>query len=211
VPTAERFVPRDSTLPELRAAAAGCQGCELWKLGTHTVFGEGPPDASVMLVGEQPGDEEDREGRPFVGRAGKILDRALEAAGIDRSKIYVTNAVKHFKWEPGRRHRVGVKPAVREVVACRPWLDAEMSLVRPNVIVCLGATAAQALLGKSFRVTQQRGEFVDSPLAPRVMATVHPSAILRNRSVEMKRVQMAWLVADLRKAALYAARGRHKG
>ena len=167
------------TLETLREAAADCRACPLWKVGTQTVFGEGPRAADLMLVGEQPGDREDREGRPFVGPAGRLLDQALEEAGIDRTRVYVTNAVKHFKWTARGKRRIHAKPNWSEVAACRPWLDSELEVVRPDVLVCLGATAAQALLGRTFRVTKQRGEPVESDLAPHVLATIHPSAILR--------------------------------
>jgi DNA polymerase len=177
----------------------------LWKSGTQTVFGEsaaGPaPRGGLMLVGEQPGNEEDLAGHPFVGPAGRLLDRALEEAGIDRSQAYVTNVVKHFKWEPRGKRRIHAKPNAVEIAACRPWLDAELELVRPAVLVCLGATAAQALLGRAFRVTASRGRFAESPLAPRVMATVHPSSILRAPDEETRRIETARFVEDLRLAA----------
>jgi DNA polymerase len=186
---------------KLRAAAAPCRACPIGELGTQTVFGEGAPGAAVMLVGEQPGNEEDRAGRPFVGPAGKLLDRALAAAGIDRRRTYVTNVVKHFKWVARGKRRIHQKPTAREVAACRPWLDAEITLVRPQVIVCLGATAAQALIGRDFRVSRQRGQFVPSPLAPHVMATVHPSSILRAPEDETRRTAMEGFVNDLRRVA----------
>jgi uracil-DNA glycosylase family protein len=178
---ASRFLPSDPhpSLTALREAAAECTACPLHLLGTQTVFGEGPPKAKLMLVGEQPGDQEDRAGHPFVGPAGKLLDGALEAAGIDRSLVYVTNAVKHFKWVQRGRRRIHSKPGAREIQACQPWLSAEIAALRPAVIVCLGATAAQALLGRDFRVSRQRGEILASPHAPHLMATVHPSALLR--------------------------------
>src|SRR4051794_3633285 len=166
-------------LDELRARAADCQACDLWKTGTQTVFGEGPPTAEVMMVGEQPGDREDVEGHPFVGPAGRVLDTALERAGIDRDRVYITNVVKHFKWRPRGKRRIHQKPNMEEITACRPWLEGELAAVRPQVLVCLGATAAQALLGRQFRVSRDRGQLVDSPLAERVIATVHPSSILR--------------------------------
>jgi uracil-DNA glycosylase len=184
-------------LDGLRAEAAGCKACDLWKTGTQTVFGEGARDAEVMLVGEQPGDREDIEGRPFVGPAGRLLDDALEQAGIDRDRVYITNVVKHFKWRPRGKRRIHQKPNLEEVSACRPWLEGELAAVRPRVLVCLGATAAQALLGRQFRVTRQRGEFVDSPLAERVTATVHPSSILRTDD-EDRAAAMADLVEDLK-------------
>jgi uracil-DNA glycosylase len=201
--TAAPLVPDRPTLPSLRAAAACCHACPLWERGTQTVFGEGPELADVMLVGEQPGNEEDLAGRPFVGPAGRLLDRALEAAGIDRRSVYVSNAVKHFKWEPRGKRRIHQKPNAREIRACRPWLEAEIAVVRPRAIVCLGATAAQALLGRTFRVTEHRGELVASPLAPLVMATVHPSSILRAPDDAGRRAELARLVEDL--AGLAAA------
>jgi uracil-DNA glycosylase family protein len=189
------------TLERLREEARGCRACPLWQTGTQTVFGEGPEDAELMLVGEQPGDQEDKEGRPFVGPAGRLLDRALEEAGIDRGAAYLTNAVKHFKWEARGTRRIHAKPTWSEVMACRPWLEAELEAVRPTVLVCLGATAAQSLLGKQFRVTKQRGEWVESDLADWVTATIHPSAILRQRDDESRHAELARFVADLQKAA----------
>ena len=185
------------SLSELRAEAANCRACPLWKDATQTVFGEGPDRAKVMLVGEQPGDQEDTTGRPFVGPAGRLLDEALAAAGIDRTHAYVTNAVKHFKWEPRGKRRIHAKPSWSEVAACRPWLDGEIAAVRPTVLVCLGATAAQALLGRDFRVTKQRGTWVESDIADFVTATIHPSAILRQRTDEDRSREMAALVSDL--------------
>jgi uracil-DNA glycosylase len=196
--TAAGLVPARPTLPKLREAAAGCKACDLWKTGTQTVFGEGSRNAEVMFVGEQPGDYEDREGRPFVGPAGQLFDRALEEAGIDRRLAYVTNVVKHFKWQARGKRRIHQKPNWAEMTACRPWLDAELEVVKPSVLVCLGATAAQALLGRDFRVTRQRGEPVDSPLAPNVMATVHPSSILRADEPD-REAEMQAFVTDLRK------------
>lgn len=201
-------VPERPSLPRLRAAAKRCRACELWKRGTQTVFGEGPKGASLMLVGEQPGDAEDLAGHPFVGPAGKLLDRALEEAGIDRGSVYVTNVVKHFKWEPRGKRRIHAKPNAGEIGACRPWLETEIALVRPHALVCLGATAAQALLGKSFKVSKQRGEFVASPLAPLVIATVHPSSILRAPADEARRAEMERFVADLKKVAEELKKGR---
>jgi DNA polymerase len=201
--SAAPLVPSHPTLPALRAAAAGCRACPLWERGTQTVFGAGPPLAEVLLVGEQPGNDEDRAGAPFVGPAGRLLDRALAAAGIDRRRAYVTNAVKHFKWEQRGKRRIHQKPNVGEVNACRPWLDAEIAVVRPRAILCLGATAAQALLGRAFRVTEHRGELVPSPLAPLVMATVHPSSILRAPDDATRRIELERFVQDL--AALAAA------
>ena len=194
--TAAALVPDDPTLPELRGVAAGCKACDLWKTGTQTVFGGGAAPAKVMLVGEQPGDREDLAGEPFVGPAGKLLDKALEEAGIDRRAAYVTNVVKHFKWEPRGKRRIHKKPNLEEITACRPWLDAEIAVVKPQVIVCLGATAAQALLGKEFRVSKERGRFIDSPLAPYVTATVHPSSILRG-SPDSRAAEFSAFVADL--------------
>jgi uracil-DNA glycosylase family protein len=201
VETAAPLVPDRPSLPKLRAAAAGCKACPLWKTGTQTVFGEGSARAEVMLVGEQPGDREDREGRPFVGPAGRLLDEALEEAGIDRSLAYVTNAVKHFKWTARGKRRIHQKPNWSEIAACRPWLDAELAVVKPRVLVCLGATAAQALLGRDFRVTQRRGELVETDLAPVATATVHPSSILRAQDAESRRAEYAAFVEDLRLVA----------
>jgi uracil-DNA glycosylase family protein len=199
--SAASLIPPRATLTKLRKIAAGCQACPLWKRGTQTVFGEGPPGAQVMLIGEQPGNDEDLQGHPFVGPAGKLLDRALEEAGIDRTKVYVTNVVKHFKWEPRGKRRIHKKPSSREIAACRPWLDAEIAIVKPRIVVCLGATAAQALLGAQFRVTQHRGEFVESSLAPFVTATVHPSSILRAPDEATRRAELKQFVQDLRKIA----------
>jgi uracil-DNA glycosylase len=188
-------------LQALREAAAGCRACPLWETGTQTVFGEGTTRATVMLVGEQPGDQEDRAGRPFVGPAGRLLDEALETAGIDRKAAYVTNVVKHFKWEARGKRRIHAKPAWSEIAACRPWLDGELHAVRPTVLVCLGATAAQALLGRQFRVTKQRGTWIESDLAERVTATIHPSAILRQRTDEDRHRELDAFIADLRLVA----------
>src|SRR5688500_18744573 len=195
--TAAPLVPARPSLPKLREAAAGCRACPLWKTGTQTVFGEGLAKAEVVFVGEQPGDREDREGRPFVGPAGRVLDEALAEAGIDRRLAYVTNAVKHFKWEARGKRRIHQKPNAEELAACRPWLDAELSVLDPQVLVALGATAAQALLGRSFRVTKQRGVRVASDLAPNVLATVHPSSILRAPGEAARREAYAAFVADL--------------
>ena len=195
------LVPQRPTLGSVRDVAAGCKACDLYKRGTQTVFGEGPRTAEVMLVGEQPGDAEDLVGRPFVGPAGRLLDTALEEAGIDRSQVYVTNVVKHFKWEPRGKRRIHAKPNAAEITACRPWLEVEIALVKPRVLICLGATAAQALLGKSFKVSKQRGTLVPSPLAPVVTATVHPSSILRASDDESRREEMRRFVQDLRKIA----------
>jgi DNA polymerase len=196
--TAADYLPEHPTLASLREAAKVCRGCELWRDATQTVFGEGPTDAKLVFVGEQPGDQEDKLGQPFVGPAGRIFDRALEEVGIDRSRVYVTNAVKHFKWEPRGKRRIHQKPNASELAACRPWLDAELAVVEPKVLVCLGATAAQALLGRTFRVTKQRGTPVESSLASVVMATIHPSAILRARDRD---AEYAGFVADLARVA----------
>ena len=202
--SAADFIPARPTIPRLRAASKGCRGCHLWKVGTQTVFGEGPARAEVLIVGEQPGDQEDLAGRPFVGPSGKLLDAALEDAGIDRGKVYVTNAVKHFKWErgPGKR-RIHKKPNDTEIRACHPWLEAELAVLEPRVIVCLGATAAQSLLGKAFRVTQSRGKVLrpwgEKPL---VVATVHPSSVLRSPSAEREANEKAFM-RDIKKIAAY--------
>ena len=192
------LIPDRPTLASVRAAAKGCTACDLYKRGTQTVFGEGAAHAKLMLVGEQPGDAEDLSGHPFVGPAGKLLDRALAEAGIDRSQVYVTNVVKHFKWEPRGKRRIHKKPNAGEIAACRPWLDVEIALVKPHAIVCLGATAAQTLLGKAFRVTAHRGEFIKSALAPLVLATVHPSSLLRSPDEESRRRETKAFIEDLR-------------
>ena len=189
------------TLAQAEKAAEGCRACELWKRATQTVFGRGPARARVILVGEQPGDREDRVGEPFVGPAGQLLDRALAEAGIDRSTVYVTNVVKHFSWEERGKWRIHKKPKPHQIEACRPWLDAEIAAVKPDVLVCLGATAAQALLGRGFRVTQQRGELIPSALAPHVMATVHPSSLLRAPDDATRAREMKRFIADLRRVA----------
>lgn len=199
--SAAELIPANPTLSRVREAASGCQACDLWRLGTQTVFGEGAPRAEVMLIGEQPGDREDLTGKPFVGPAGQVLDTALAAAGIDREKTYVTNVVKHFKWIPKGKRRIHQTPNTVEIAACRPWLDTEITLIKPRMIICLGATAAQALLGKDFRITRQRGEFVHSPLAPLVTATVHPSSILRMPDDETRQAAMGRFIEDLQKAA----------
>jgi uracil-DNA glycosylase family protein len=196
---ANPWVPEHASLNQLADAALDCKACDLWKRGTQTVFGEGGPHVKVMFIGEQPGNQEDLEGKPFVGPAGKLLDTALAEAGIDRGKVYVTNAVKHFKWEPRGKRRIHKKPNSAEVAACRPWLDAELAALQPKVIVCLGATAAQALLGRDFRVTEQRGEILKSPLARILMATVHPSSILRAPDEETRHQEMELFIADLKK------------
>jgi uracil-DNA glycosylase len=198
---AEDLIPPRPTLSSLKTAAADCQACDLWKTGTQTVFGEGARRVKVIFVGEQPGNEEDLSGRPFVGPAGRLLDVALEAAGIDRKQTYVTNVVKHFKWEPRGKRRIHKKPNSLEIASCRPWLEAEIALIKPDVIVALGATAAQALLGPQFRVTKQRGEFIPSNLAPYVMATVHPSSILRAPDDETRQLESRRFVDDLKKLA----------
>ena len=199
--TAAPLIPPRPTIGKLQEAARDCRACPLWKTGTQTVFGEGSRHAKVVFVGEQPGNDEDLAGKPFVGPAGKLLDKALEEAGIDRNEVYVTNAVKHFKWEPKGKRRIHKKPNGREIAACRPWLEAELSVLKPKVLVCLGATAAQALLGKDFRVSRQRGQFVESELAENTVATVHPSSILRAPDEETRHREMALFVADLKKIA----------
>jgi len=199
--TAAPLVPPRPTLVSLRAAAAECKACDLWARGTQTVFGEGARRAAAMLVGEQPGNEEDLSGRPFVGPAGRLLDQALDEAGIERSRTYVTNVVKHFKWEPRGKRRIHAKPDSLEIFACLPWLEAELAVVRPQLVVCLGATAAQAFLGKKFKVTRERGKILTSPLAPRVLATVHPSSILRAPDDETRRLEMRRFIDDLKKVA----------
>ncbi|HEX4794286.1 MAG TPA: UdgX family uracil-DNA binding protein [Humisphaera sp.] len=200
--SAADFLPAKLELPQLVKAARKCQGCPIYCNATQTVFGEGPADAKVMFVGEQPGDQEDQAGKPFVGPAGRVLDEAMEQAGIDRSQAYVTNAVKHFKWEPRGTRRLHSKPSSREIAACRPWLEAEIKVIEPRVIVCLGATAAQSLLGPSFRITKSRGKPIsDSTWASTVIATVHPSSILRMPDHEMREKARADLASDLRVAA----------
>jgi DNA polymerase len=198
---AEELIPAKPTLPLLRAAAADCRACDLWKRGTQTVFGEGPRRSEVLFVGEQPGNEEDLMGKPFVGPAGRLFNEALAEAGIDRSKVYVTNVVKHFKWEPRGKRRIHKKPNAQEITACRPWLRAEIALIKPKVIVALGATAAQALLGPQFRVTKERGKFLESDFASYVMATVHPSSILRAPDEETRREERRRFIDDLKKLA----------
>lgn len=207
--SAREYFPPRSSVTAYREAARGCRACDLWRTGTQTVFGEGKPTAEVVFVGEQPGNDEDLAGKPFVGPAGKVLSQALEEAGIDRSKAYVTNVVKHFKWEasPRGERRIHKKPSDSEVKACRPWLDAEIAMLRPRVVVLLGATAAQSLLGRKFRVTQSRGKPLQSDLAPVVIATVHPSSLLRAPTREARRVARADFVADLRVVAEHIAEG----
>ena len=203
--SAAALIPERPSLPKLREVVHECRACELWKTGTQAVFGEGRAAAEVMFVGEQPGNDEDLAGRPFVGPAGRVLDEALVEAGIDRSLVYVTNAVKHFKWQARGKRRIHQKPNWTEMAACRPWLDAELAVVKPRVLVCLGATAAQGLLGKQFRVTKQRGVPVDSELAETVIATVHPSSILRAPDEGARKIAYAEFVEDLRTVA------RHMG
>lgn len=194
------LIPDRPTLASVRAAAKDCTACDLYERGTQTVFGEGAVHARLMLVGEQPGDAEDLSGHPFVGPAGKLLDRALAEAGIDRAQVYVTNVVKHFKWEARGKRRIHKKPNAAEIAACRPWLDVEIALVKPHAIVCLGATAAQTLLGRAFKVTAHHGEFIRSKLAPLVLATVHPSSLLRAPDEATRRRETKRFIEDLRKA-----------
>src|SRR5213079_1525269 len=192
--------PATSSLSEVREAARSCTACHLYKRATQTVFGEGPKRAPIMLVGEQPGDYEDVAGKPFVGPAGKILDRALAEAGINRDEVYVTNAVKHFKWEPRGKRRIHQKPSSRDIAACRPWLEAELRLVEPKLVVCLGSTAGQTIFGPSFRVTKERGRVLSSHLAQKVVATVHPSSLLRQPDEESRDREYKNFVSDLRVA-----------
>ena len=191
------FLPRRASLASLRKAAAGCRGCHLWRPATQTVFGEGPEGARIVLVGEQPGDREDIEGKPFVGPAGRELDRGLVAAGIDRGEVYVTNAVKHFKFEERGKRRIHQTPRQIEIKACRPWLDEELEVLAPEAVVALGATAAKALLGPSFRVSRERGRLLESGLAPVVSATIHPSAILRTRGEDEREAERNAFAKDL--------------
>jgi uracil-DNA glycosylase len=200
--SAAPLVPERASLPKLREAAAGCTACDLYKTGTQTVFGEGTRNAEVMFVGEQPGDQEDLAGKPFVGPAGRLLDEALVDAGIDRKTVYVTNVVKHFKWRARGKRRIHLKPNWSEIAACRPWLEAELAVVEPRVLVCLGATAAQALLDRQFRVTRERGRPVESDLAEHVIATVHPSSILRS-DPETREQEYAAFVEDLKVVARF--------
>jgi DNA polymerase len=200
---AAALIPPDASWSELKGRAAGCRACPLWKSGTQTVFGEGAHDAKLLFVGEQPGHEEDLSGRPFVGPAGKLLHRALVEAGIDRADAYLTNVVKHFKWEPRGKRRIHAKPNAAEIRACRPWLVAEVSVIHPRLIVCLGATAAQAVLGREFRVSRQRGEVRPSLLGPLATATVHPSSILRAPDDLTRRTELLHFVEDLRRIARF--------
>jgi uracil-DNA glycosylase len=193
--------PDTSSLAAVREAATHCTACHLYKRATQTVFGQGPKRVAMMLVGEQPGDYEDVAGKPFVGPAGKIMDRALADAGIDRSQVYVTNAVKHFKWEPRGKRRIHQKPNSREIAACRPWLEAELRIVKPNLVVAMGATAAQTIFGPGFRVTRERGKVLSSKFAPRVLVTVHPSSLLRQPDEESREREYEHFVADLRAAS----------
>jgi DNA polymerase len=211
-----RLIAPSATLDELARAANECRGCDIWERATQAVFGEGSRDAEVMLVGEQPGNQEDLAGHPFVGPAGRLLDEALIEAGIDRTRVYVTNAVKHFNSTQRGKLRIHKKPNAKEIAACRPWLDAEVARIRPKAIVCLGATAAQALIGRDFRVSIQRGELVESALAPIVTATVHPSSILRAPDEDARRTEMRHFVGDLKTIAGHLPasaliRRRHKG
>ena len=199
-------VPATNDLDQIAKAARDCTACHLYKRGTQTVFGEGPKKARLLLLGEQPGDQEDLAGKPFVGPAGKVLDRALTDAGIERDEVYVTNTVKHFKWEPRGKRRIHQKPNSREIAACRPWMEAELRVVKPKVLVCLGSTAAQAIFGPSFRVTKERGTVLESPFAPKVVATVHPSSLLRQPDEESREREYALFVADLRVASKAAAK-----
>ena len=196
--TAAPLVPERATIDRLQEAAAGCRACDLWRTGTQTVFGDGSRVARIVFVGEQPGDEEDVQGRPFVGPAGRLLDKALVEAGIDRRDVYVTNVVKHFKWEPRGKKRIHKKPNGREIRACRPWLDAEVRALDPGLIVCLGATAAQALLGSKFLVSKRRGEFIETAGGATLFATVHPSSILRAPDSETRQREYGRFVDDLR-------------
>ncbi len=199
--SAADHLPESHSLPELRDAAASCRGCDLYKHATQTVFGEGTRNAEVMLVGEQPGDREDIQGAPFVGPAGRLLDRALGAAGIDRKRVYVTDVVKHFKWTERGKRRIHKKPSMAEISACRPWLDAEIETVRPKLVVCLGATAAQAVIGRDFRVSRQRGEFVEKENKPLLSATVHPSSVLRAPDAESRNLEEKHFTEDLAQVA----------
>lgn len=205
-PSAKDLIPPKPNLSRLRAASRDCRACDLWENATQTVFGEGSRGAKVLFVGEQPGNDEDIEGRPFVGPSGRVLDQALEKAGIDRGEVYVTNVVKHFKWEPRGKRRIHKRPNSAEIEACRPWLEAEIAAVKPDVIVCLGATASQSLLGRQFRVTRERGRLMESDLAPRIIATVHPSSILRAPDEASRRIEFARFVNDLGEVARFLKR-----
>jgi uracil-DNA glycosylase family protein len=199
IETAAPLIPPRPTINKLRDAASECKACDLWRTGTQTVFGEGRPSSLIMFIGEQPGDKEDLSGRPFVGPAGALLDKSLEEAGIDRAKVYITNVVKHFKWEPRGKRRIHKKPNAVEITACRPWLQSEINVIKPRAIICLGSTAAQAVISPKFKVSIQRGLFVPSELAEYVTATVHPSSILRAPSDEARRVERQRFVDDLKK------------
>ena len=204
--TSAPTVPGRPTISKLRKAALHCRACPLWKTGTQTVFGAGARDAKVVFVGEQPGNDEDLAGKPFVGPAGKLLDKALKEAGINRADVYLTNVVKHFKWTPSGKRRLHKKPNAREIAACRPWLEAELGLLKPQVLVCLGATAAQSLFDRDFKVSRQRGQLVASPLATHAVATVHPSSILRAPDEGSRRAEYVRFVADLKRIALLMRR-----
>jgi uracil-DNA glycosylase len=207
--SALEYLPPHHDLKSLKHAAEQCRGCDLYQQATQVVFGEGRVHSPLFLVGEQPGDREDQKGRPFVGPAGLLLDKCLESAGIDRQDVYVTNAVKHFKWEPRGKVRLHKKPSSLEIAACRPWLESEIEAVQPQIIVCLGATAAQDLLGSQFRLTRHRGEVFPTPYGP-VTATIHPSAILRMPEPDAKEAETASLISDLKAAAVYVAARRGK-
>ncbi|HMD47902.1 MAG TPA: UdgX family uracil-DNA binding protein [Bryobacteraceae bacterium] len=204
--SAAQFLPERQTLATLAEAVQHCRGCDLYRFATQAVFGEGPVRAPIVMIGEQPGNDEDLQGHPFVGPAGKLLDRAMQEAGIQRSRVYLTNAVKHFKFEDRGKRRLHKKPRVSEVNACRPWLEAELALIKPKIVVCLGATAAHALLGPAFRSTEKRGKFFPQPSGSVVTATVHPSAILRAPDDEQRRGQYRDFVADLRRIRQHLAR-----
>ena len=196
--SAAEFLPKRHTLESLRAAARSCKGCDLYKNATQTVFGEGPKDASVMLVGEQPGDMEDRQGHPFVGPAGRLLDKALAEAHIPRDEVYITNAVKHFRWIQRGKRRLHQKPLIRQVVACKPWLEAEIQAIHPKVVVCLGATAAQSMMGRIVRITQERGKFLDGDSGAAVFVTIHPSSIYRLREKDEQEKEFRRFVAEMK-------------
>lgn len=198
-PGAAQFIPARPSLHAFQKAVQTCRGCDLYRNATQAVFGEGPVTARIIMVGEQPGNDEDLQGHPFVGPSGKLLDRALEEAGIDRREVYVSNAVKHFKFEERGKRRIHKKPAMSEIKACRPWLEAEVALIKPEVIVCLGATAAQAILGPAYRLTKERGNFVEHAWAPRVTATIHPSAVLRAPDSAQRHKEYRRFVLDLKR------------